>query len=1237
MNCSHFVGQERVSLQLIENKGQWPDNVCAGADLKSGKVFFEKSGFTYHFYDLKNIRAAHDKAQVFSPNSTRIAGHVYKVNFPGCNSSGAVHFDDRQKTYYNFFLGSDEEHWAGGCNAYASMTHENFYPGIDMVNYTLDGFLKYDFIVDAGANPNNIRMSYDGIEKIQLENDRIRVTTSVNEVWEQKPIAWQMIDDSKKFVVCKYVLTGNEVRFEFPNGWDKNHELIVDPQLVFSSYSGSSSDNFGYTATYDEDGFLYSGSSAFGQNYPVTVGAYQTTHHGGNSPIEQGIDMALSKYDTTGTYMVWSTFLGGAGDDLPHSIITNSNNELLVYGSTGSFDFPTTNGSIQNTFGGGFLVSPSGTGANFPNGSDIVVAHFNTFCTGLIGSTYLGGSGNDGVCTSTVLKHNYADEFRGEISLDANENILIVSSTFSNNFPVASAYQALNAGSQDAVVMKLNPTLNSILWSTYLGGSSDDSGFSITINSLGELYICGGTNSNNFPTTSNTVQPTFATGIADGYIAKFSSNGVSMLASTFWGSNAYDQLYFIEIDNDDLVYVFGQTTAADADMIVNATYGTPSSGNLLSKFNASLTTVIWSTVFGTGDSKPNLSPAAFLVDYCNRIYISGWGITTVTGNPLNPGQNLHSMNNMQTTPDAFDNSCTTGDFYMAVFDENMTQLEYGTFFGGGSSSEHVDGGTSRFDRKGVIYQSVCAGCGGFDDFPIFPSNAWSAVNNSSCNNGVYKFDFQLPITIADFNVGPTSCVNTPIQFVNASTYASTYEWHFGDSGTSNLPSPQHTYDTAGTFTIMLVVTHNATCNSVDTVYKQITILEPVNTTLNDIFLCSGQSTLIGPSNPNPTYNYSWLPTNFLSNASVPNPLFQNGTDTDYTLTVQHDGCTDTYLQSIDVVVLNLQIPGDTTLCDDVPLTLNATFSPSDAAITWSNLADFSNMINDNTSDPDIVVNVAVPSTYYVRIQINNCTMTSQVFVNLVSFQTVIQGDFTTCVDDTVQLSVLAPNPNFSYSWIPENLIISGQNTTLILAVVSAETTFTVFATSPDNCTASDSVTVTVSDLTPSSLTANANPLVIVQGQSSQLSVLPSGLNYSWTPPTGLNNSHTQFPIATPPNDITYTVTAMDGECSASAQITLKVVDFVCGPPSIYVPNAFTPNHDNKNEKLFVRGNNITKLYFVIFDRWGEKIFETSKLELGWDGKFEGRDLDPDVYVYYLEATCAGGLDYFEEGNITLIR
>jgi gliding motility-associated-like protein len=1229
-------GQSQHGISYIENKGQWPEHVHASADIGGGKVFVEEQGFTYHLYDLSAIRESHDEGKIFNPEEVRIRGHVYRVKFENAHTTD-IHFREKKKTYYNYFLGQDENKWAGGCASFRGMLLPTLYDQIDMHVYSNGPFMKYDMIVRPGGDPNQIMMNYEGIEQIKIDQERLIIRTSIHETIEQKPIAYQIISGIKKDVKCAYKLIGHTVTFDFPDGYNKKEELIIDPELVFSTYSGSFSDNFGYTATYDEDGYLYSGSSAFGQNYPTTTGSYQTTHHGGDSGIEDGIDMALSKYDVSGTFMVWSTFLGGNGDDLPHSIITNSNSELLVYGSTGSNNFPVTAGAIQTTFEGGSLVAPTGTGANFPNGTDIVVAHFNQSCTDLIGSTYIGGSSNDGVCTSVNLKKNYADEFRGEISLDDAENILIVSSTFSFDFPVENAFQPLHGGSQDAVIMKLDPTLDQMIWGTFFGGTGDDSGFSVSANTAGELYVCGGTTSNNLSIGNNGIQPTFGGGTADGYVLRIQPNGQSIMNGTYWGSSLYDQLYFIEIDEDEQVYVFGQTNAAGSTMIINAVYGTADSGNLITKFSPSLNSVTWSTVFGTGNSKPNLSPSAFLVDYCNRIYISGWGVITVNNNSLNPGANLHSMNNLETTPDAFDNTCSTGDFYMAVFDENMTQLEYATFFGGGTSSEHVDGGTSRFDRKGVIYQSVCAGCGGNSDFPILPANAWSTENNSSCNNGVYKFDFQLPLTVADFTLTPTGCVNTPIQFNNTSTYAQTHQWNFGDEQTSSIENPTHLYTEPGEYEITLIVTHNLTCNGSDTITHTIQILESVNEDLEDLGVCEGEQTQLGPNNPNPNFIYSWQPASQLNANNIPNPTFIGNMDMSYTLTVLHDGCIDVYHQSIDVVTLSIEIPDDTTLCDDSPLFLEAVFTPSNAEIIWSDQSNFSNMLNDNNQDPNILVEVNTPTTFFVQITTEDCELEDEINVNLASFQTVIQGDFTVCVEDTTTLSILEPNPTFEYTWSPETLILSGQNTASIEVFVPEETMFYVNSQSPTGCVAFDSVLVHVSELSSPILSVTAVPEIIVQGQSSQLNVNPDNYSYQWTPSNTLSNPNTDSPIATPPATTTYTVTVQDDECEARTEVTVRVVDFICGPPSIYVPNAFTPNKDARNEKMFVRANNIRKLYFVIYDRWGEKIFETANLASGWDGTFEGRDLEPDVYVYYLEATCAGGDTYFEEGNITLIR
>ena len=139
----------------------------------------------------------------------------------------------------------------------------------------------------------------------------------------------------------------NKLRFEFPNGYNQNIDLIIDPTLIFSTYSGSISDNFGYTATYDNQGYLYSGSTAFGVDYPVTTGAFQQSFQGGVT------DIVITKYDTLGQTRIYSTYLGGSSDELPHSMVVNNNNELYVLGTTGSNDFPTTPNAFQTNFNGG--------------------------------------------------------------------------------------------------------------------------------------------------------------------------------------------------------------------------------------------------------------------------------------------------------------------------------------------------------------------------------------------------------------------------------------------------------------------------------------------------------------------------------------------------------------------------------------------------------------------------------------------------------------------------------------------------------------------------------------------------------------------------------------------------------------------------------------------------------------------------------------------------------------------
>jgi gliding motility-associated-like protein len=179
----------------------------------------------------------------------------------------------------------------------------------------------------------------------------------------------------------------------------------------------------------------------------------------------------------------------------------------------------------------------------------------------------------------------------------------------------------------------------------------------------------------------------------------------------------------------------------------------------------------------------------------------------------------------------------------------------------------------------------------------------------------------------------------------------------------------------------------------------------------------------------------------------------------------------------------------------------------------------------------------------------------------------------------------------------------------------------------------------VSVLNPPSISAYADDTVIYSSQSTGLHVtVLAGYTYSWFPITGLNNSSIPNPIATPTGTTTYIVTIKDqAGCILTDTVRIRVIEVPCDESEIFVPNAFTPNGDNNNDILYVRSNVLKSIYFVIYDRWGEKVFETSDLSNGWDGTFRGKKCDPAVYDYYMKAVCINDKVFIKKGNITLIR
>ena len=903
-------------IKFIENKKQWDASVHFRADIPGGHLYLQNKALVYSFYNTESLDFSHGHRDSSEHPLTRkrtedfgtINMHTVVVTFLDAQIPRQMTGSNPGPAYYNYFLSDDPSQWATHVQAYEDVMYHRLYEGIDFKIYSRENQLKYDFIVTPGSNPDVIKLKYEGAS-VFLEHGNLHVRTTLGEMIEQRPYAYQIINGQKKEVPCKYILENKVLSFSFPEEYDSSQELIIDPLLIFSTYSGSFSDNWGNTATFDEDGNLYSGGIVFnnGLGFPVTPGAYQISNRG-------AWDVGILKYDSAGTQLLYATYLGGSGTEIPHSLIVNNEGELLVFGTSSSTNFPTTEEAYQDALRGGTEFDPFDFygGITYANGSDLFIAKLSNNGSALLSSTYLGGSDNDGInYFDSPLTRNYGDQFRGEIIVDTENNVYVASNTASDDFPVVQGFQTTyGGGNQDAVVFKMDKDLTQLMWSTYYGGNTVDAAFSIQLDAMMSVYIAGGTNSTDLPMTTNAYQSAFA-GEVDGFAAKISSAGDSLIHSTYLGTTAYDQVYFIDLDEDENVYLLGQTQGNYP--VSQGVYNNPNSGQFIHKFNNQLSTSMLSTVFGSGANSPDISPTAFLVNECGNLLISGWG-GAVNASSIFVGNQLVQRNyvggntfGMPVTDDA-DQPLTDGsDFYMMVLEKDVTSLLYATYFGGGTSNEHVDGGTSRFDKRGIVYQAVCAGCGGNSDFPTTP-DAWSVTNNAAnCNNAAFKYD----LTTLDARLATNSpegdmpgldagCFPLTILFLNRSIGGESFIWDLGDGTTTSQPdSIIHIYEEPGTYNIVLTAIDENTCLKEDFAYGTITVYEVDFAVIDSVSICFGEGT---PLNASGGVTYEWSPADGLSSTTVATPLASPDTTTTYNVfIIDQNGCTYEDSVKVDVV------------------------------------------------------------------------------------------------------------------------------------------------------------------------------------------------------------------------------------------------------------------------------------------------------------------------------------------------
>lgn len=809
------------NFEFIENKGQWNKEILFRATSYNTDFQIKENAFQYYFFDENAFKMQHHQEDNKEITNKNLLIHGINMNLLGAEKGADLDWQ-ASSHYYNFFQGNNKGNWASGAKSTKEVSLKNVYSGITLNIASTETGIKYEFRCKPNSNPDKIVWEINGANKIELEYGDLSIYHTYGRMKESRPFAYQIIKGKRVQIEVEFILSGNQLKYKIPQNYNPNYELIIDPDLVFLTYSGSTADNFGCTATPGENGTLYTGGVTTGPysvipdgKYPTTAGAFLFSYAGGDTSEGGALkdfpcDITISKYSSDGTQLLWATYLGGSNNEVPHSIVVDKFNNLVIFGTTYSINFPVSSSAYDTSNNGR---------------TEIIVTRFSSDGMRLAGSTYVGGSNNDGLNNNQFTAYFFADEYRGDVICDENGKILVASSSNSNNFPIAgNTIQNQLKGFQDGIIFQLDSQLQVLEFSSYLGGTGVEALYSIDISKTNEIFVSGGTGSIDMPGISNNAYRTQNLGGAvDGFIYHLNRNLSAVINATYFGTDNYDQIYSLDIDPDNQIVIVGQSLGNLP--ITSGIYNVPNSKQFISSLSPDLSKLNWSTNFGSGRGVIDVTINAFLVDDCGRIYLSSWG-----------GRESSKSNavtfGLEVTPDAFQNKTDGSDFYLMCLDKNASSLLYATFLGGDSPNEagdHVDGGTSRFDKKGIVYQSMCASCpaqnqpGFITDLKTTP-NSFSPTNKSPrCSNAGLKFDFQ--IKSAEISWYADTCTSL-FTFTAEAKNAYSFYWKFPDGTESTEKNPAlilkpEFYNK----TIMLVVSPGTVC--ADTAYGKVSLPDSI--------------------------------------------------------------------------------------------------------------------------------------------------------------------------------------------------------------------------------------------------------------------------------------------------------------------------------------------------------------------------------------------------------------------------
>ncbi len=1215
--------------QVADTKGvPRPDILYYSGTGGGYRVYLSNRGMSYVFKQSNPIPDTNYSNPVEALEHAFRPQYRMDVNLLGANTSSEVSHDGQSTDYANFYF-SHCPHGILNVHSYSTVTYANIYPHIDLVWRGGSARMEYQYIVHPGGNVSDIKMQYEGAEKILLTADgKVRSFNPFGHLDEEAPYSYQISDDEDVNVASKNINVvkpqtspsipvafhkdGNVITFT-AGDYDPRKTLIIDPTLDWCTFFGGAGTDACQGVATDTSANIDITGQANSINFPVTLGGWQTA-------IGGGYDAFVAQFDSVEN-LKWSTYYGGTNDEIEYrGIAVDGNNQIIITGKTSSGNFPVSAGAAQGVLQGttnAYVVKfqPFGAmmwatylgGKLVDGGMDVAAdANNNILVTGFATSPNFPVTGGafqgklNGLLNAFVAKYTptgalmWATYCGGSVSdsglgvtADPTGNVIITGTTNSPNFPTTNgSFQAVNNGGYDAFVAKFTPNGNQV-WATYYGGSSTDAGTAVACDFYGNVFFTGRTQSLNFPVIPTGYQPQ-NNGSYDAYIVKLSQAG-SFIWSTYYGGSGEDEAHGITIDIQQNVLITGYTVSANFPVTNNYFQHNTSEVGFIVIFDNAGDSLIWATEIGGVDTKSWTVSNDIATDNVGSIIIDG--ATNAVAREFVP---------LKTPWQGTDNGRVSNGF-IARFNSHVGDTAItcqGTPVLIGQTGQLASGlyHYSWSPTQGLSSTTTASTYATVDSATLYTETV-------STSNGSSKFMYYVEVRQRPHLVLTSSyyiCKNAGgLRIGGKSTGGAppyTYQWNASATLDSLfIPQPFATPDTTTTYSV--TVTDQFGCIDTGKVTVNVRPL-PFAHAGPPESVCQGDSTQIGLSGSggNPPYTYNWTPVSGISSSNVISPRVSPDVTTTYYVTVvDSTGC----ISDQDSVVVTVLPPptlavGDdfnTSICDGTSITIGGEATGA-APFTYQWSPPYG---LDSTNVASPVASPTQTTFYNVLVtDANGCQNHGQVgiYIKPLPHPYITFSDSVVCAGDSATLT--ANDSNYiSYLWS------TGDSTQSIKVAKSGN--YTVQVTGADGCEATSAVrTITVLPVPPIPKINGGDSAAICSGSSIKLTAPLGYANYAWS--TG---SHEPSIIVTDSGNYTVSITNANGCQSASLPYFVKV--YPSPAPSITGPSAVCTNSTESYsvQDSNASGNNVSYAWSLSPNGTIMSGSGTNSVTINWQGAGTG--------------------------------